>query len=64
MFVTAYAFSGGNKLLRLNLINGFLTGITPKDSKFLKPRTLISTKYSLYSIYSVNFKYSIGILYT
>ena len=42
MLETAFAFSGGNRLLTLNLINGFLMGKRPKDSSCLRPKTLIS----------------------
>jgi len=31
MFETALAFSGGNRLLMLNLTKGFLTGMRPND---------------------------------
>ncbi len=38
---TATAFSGGSIDLTLNLINGFLIGIIPKDSNSLRPRMFI-----------------------
>ena len=42
MFETAYARSGGRRLLKLNFIYGFLIGRIPNDSNFLRPRTLMS----------------------
>jgi hypothetical protein len=47
--VTAFACSGGKRDLRLNLMNGFFTGNSPNDCKFLRPRALISIVYSLNS---------------
>lgn len=47
--VTALAYSGGNRDLRLNLMKGFFTGTKPKDYKFLKPKAFISIVYSLKS---------------
>jgi hypothetical protein len=48
--VIALAFSGGSKLLKLNFMNGFLTGSRPNDYKFLRPSTLMSMLYSLNSM--------------
>jgi len=56
-FVIAFAYSGGSKDLKLNFINGFLTGSSPNECRFLRPRALISTVNSLKSILSVNLMY-------
>lgn len=51
-FVIAFAYSGGRSDLKLNFMNGFLTGTKPNDYKLLRPRALISIVYSLKSRYS------------
>jgi hypothetical protein len=46
IFSTAVAYSLGSIDFKLNFINALLTGKSPVDTKFLKPKITISHLYS------------------